>query len=108
MFFIGLVSNSLSAWTNEQIGLATNVDPGPALLAVFTADITWAMMFVCLLAKGIYLVMPNLQFLWPADAITQGNPFSFGHVLTVTGYAALYIAIVLSVAVALFQTREVG
>lgn len=108
VFFIGLVSNSLSAWTNDLIGLAPDIGPGQSLLAIFTADISWGMMFVCLLAKLTYLVLPNLQFLWPADAITQGNPFSLSHVATVTGYAALYITVVLCVAVSLFQTREVG
>ena len=55
-----------------------------------------------------YYLIPNLQFLAPADALILGNPFSAAYILAVSGYAALYIVALLAVAVALFQTREVG
>jgi len=60
------------------------------------------------IAKAMYFSLPNLQLLWPADRITQGHPFSGSYVLLASGYSALYIGAILGIAVALFQTREVG
>ena len=54
------------------------------------------------------MLVPNLQFFWPADAITQDTPITFGLFGLVSGYAALQITAILAVAVALFQNREVG
>jgi ABC-type transport system involved in multi-copper enzyme maturation permease subunit len=59
-------------------------------------------------AKAMYVSLPNLQLLWPADRITQNHPFEGSYVLLASGYSALYIGAVLGIAVALFQTREVG
>lgn len=53
-------------------------------------------------------VAPNFQFFWLGDALTQEMPVEFSHVLRVGGYALTYIAAVLAIGVALFQTREVG
>jgi len=56
----------------------------------------------------LYVAVPNLQFFWTADALTQGNDVSVDYFLTVTGYAALLIVAVMSLAVILFQRRDVG
>jgi hypothetical protein len=56
----------------------------------------------------LYWVTPNMQLLWPADALTQGNDFSARYVASVTGYTTMYVTAVLALAVSLFQTREVG
>jgi len=55
-----------------------------------------------------YALLPNVQFLFLADAITQNHPVSGYYVGLVAGYCALYIGAVLALAVALFQTREAG
>lgn len=55
-----------------------------------------------------YMTLPNLTLLWPAEAITQGNPFSGGYVVMCTLYSLTYIMAVFAIGVALFQTREVG
>lgn len=60
------------------------------------------------LAWPAYAVVPNMQFFWAADALTQGHSISLGHVGSVTLYAACMIAALLSLAVALFQSRDVG
>ena len=59
-------------------------------------------------AKVCYMVTPNLQLFWPADALTQGHPFTPGYVGLVSGYTVLYTGSLLALAVALFQQREVG
>lgn len=60
------------------------------------------------LAWPIYAALPNLQFFWPADALTQGRPITPAHVASVSFYAGLLIVAILSLAVLLFQQRDVG
>jgi ABC-type transport system involved in multi-copper enzyme maturation permease subunit len=56
----------------------------------------------------LYAAVPNLQFFWPADALTQGHPITISYLGTVTLYAALVATALLSLAVLLFQHRDVG
>lgn len=60
------------------------------------------------LAWPAYTAIPNLQFFWPADALTQGHPLTTAHFTTVSGYAAAMIVAMISLAVVLFQGRDVG
>ena len=53
-------------------------------------------------------VVPNFQFFWPADALTQGHPIPLGHLGRVSLYAACLSTAALSLAVILFQSRDVG
>ena len=55
-----------------------------------------------------YALFPNLQTFWLADALTQQHPVTAAYVFSATGYGALYVLAALGLAVALFQTREVG
>ena len=70
--------------------------------------------FLSLVAAGrawlrpLAAVVPNLQFFWPADALTQGSPITLGYLGAVTLYAACLVGAVMSLAVILFQTRDVG
>ena len=61
-----------------------------------------------LLGQILYHVLPNFQFFWLGDALTQELEVRSAHVARVAGYAVLYTLAVLSLGVALFQTREVG
>lgn len=116
VFVLGLLSNSLSAWVNAKIGVPQDMTVWESAAAVVNSTEPLHLKLVYLLLKAGYVVAPNLQFLWHADAITQGNSLihndvgelSFAHLGTVTAYAALYTLVVISAAVALFQTREVG
>jgi ABC-type transport system involved in multi-copper enzyme maturation permease subunit len=56
----------------------------------------------------VYAAVPNLQFFWPADALTQGHEITVAYFLTVTLYAACVIGALISLAVLLFQRRDVG
>lgn len=53
-------------------------------------------------------VVPNLQFFWPADALTQGCEITPAYLGAVSVYAACLVVGVLSLAVILFQQRDVG
>lgn len=112
VFLLGLTSNSLSQWTNEQVGLtpvqAAGLGPFESFRTIAGAEVSFGSMLAYMAAKIMYLVLPNLQFLWPADAITQGNPLTLGHIATVTLYSGFYLLGMLCLAVILFQKREVG
>lgn len=53
-------------------------------------------------------VLPNFQFFWFGDAITQELMIPGAQLARVAGYTLVYTLAVLSLGVALFQTREVG
>lgn len=61
-----------------------------------------------LLDRICYRALPDFQFFWLGDAITQQLAIPLVHVARVAGYAVLYVFGILSLGVALFQTREVG
>ncbi len=53
-------------------------------------------------------IVPNLQFFWPADALTQGHAITPAYFATVSLYAACLILALISLAVLMFQHRDVG
>ena len=115
VFFAGLVSGALSGWVDQRLSLQ-GVGVFESFVAIWTADIATGLRPVYSLSKVLYLLLPNLQFFWPADAISQGNSmledlagrFTLVPLLSVTAYAALYTAALLAAAVVMFQRREVG
>src|SRR5262249_33619445 len=56
----------------------------------------------------LYDVVPNFQFFWVGDALTQNVIVPRDQVLHVAAYAGIYTLAILSLGVAMFQTREVG
>ncbi len=56
----------------------------------------------------LYALIPNLQFFWMADALSQGQAITLQHVATVSLYALFVVGGMLSLAVLLFQERDVG
>jgi len=65
-----------------------------------------------MLARGLlwplYVLIPNLQYFWPADALTQGHVITLEYFATVSLYAWLVIGGLISLAVLLFQGRDVS
>jgi hypothetical protein len=59
-------------------------------------------------ARIAYAVIPNMQYFWVSDAVILKRPIPAGHVLHVFGYALFYVACLVMLAIALFQTREVA
>ncbi len=55
-----------------------------------------------------YSILPNFQTFWFSDALTQGHLIPLKLLGQVLGYGLVYIAVALSLAVILFQRREVG
>lgn len=60
------------------------------------------------LARAAWSVVPNLQFFWLVDAISQGHKIPARYVALLGGYSACHILAALGVAVVLFQRRDVG
>ncbi|MGE3106970.1 MAG: ABC transporter permease subunit [Phycisphaerales bacterium] len=59
-------------------------------------------------AVAAWGVIPNAQFFWLVDAVSQNQPVPFSYLRLAALYAVIQIGIFLSFAVVLFQTREVG
>jgi hypothetical protein len=85
-------SNALRMLRSPEPGDYVFVEPGrmnvPALVA-------WG-------------VLPNLQFFWLLDAISQGRRVPVDYVLLAGCYAACQVGVFLSIAVMLFQRRDLG
>jgi ABC-type transport system involved in multi-copper enzyme maturation permease subunit len=55
-----------------------------------------------------WVAVPNLQYYWLLDAVTQNRPIPPAYIVLVLLYAAAQIGVFLSLAVVLFQRRDVG
>jgi ABC-type transport system involved in multi-copper enzyme maturation permease subunit len=108
VFALGLISNSLDDLVNKQIEVARELRTVASFTELFSADVNWGLKLVFALVKVLHLISPNLQFLWPGEALTQGFAIEQPMVTTLTAYAALYIIAMLGIAVILFERREVG
>ena len=60
------------------------------------------------LARPLSVAVPNLQAFWMADALTQGATITVGYLGMASLYAALAGGALVSLAVLLFQRRDVG
>jgi ABC-2 type transport system permease protein len=116
VFVLGLVSHSLSQMVDRRVGVPSGTGYWQSLAAVFTANEPLHIQAVYAVTKLGALVIPNLQFLWPADPITQGNSlihntagqFDLTHLGSVSAYTVLLTIAIVCFAITLFQTREVG
>lgn len=55
-----------------------------------------------------WMAVPNIQFFWLSDAVTQNQPIPGKHLGLLGAYTACLVGAFLSLAVILFQKREVG
>lgn len=113
---IGLMAGAMNQLVNTATGMEAGAGLVESVRAVLNMDIPVARQAAYLLAKAVYVIAPNFQFHWPADAITQGNSlvhdadgnFSLSYIGTVSLYSLCYITAVLGLGVALFQSKEVS
>jgi len=113
---VGLIFQAILIYT--AIAVATSTRLGQVMTIVISVGmfvatvLTAAMLDYHQVEAGWAVVLrnlvPNLQYLWHADALTQGHKLTLAHVAVVSAYAGLFIAATLSIAVGLFQSREVG
>lgn len=116
VFMFGLVSDYLSYLVEKpfQLNISASGDQAVSLsfldqaAIVLTATGTLISKFMFFFVKGLYVLLPNIQFFWPADALTQGNDLTPAYLAMTLGYSILMSAAILFLAVILFQDREVG
>lgn len=58
--------------------------------------------------RPLFVIVPNLQTFWMADALTQGGTVTLRYLATASFYAAAMSGAIVSLAVILFQRRDVG
>ena len=58
------------------------------------------------LARGLYWVLPNLGQFDVKSQVVHGQPVPIGYMALTAGYAALYTAMLLTVAVFIFSRRD--
>lgn len=59
-------------------------------------------------AQGLWSVVPNLQYFWMVDAVTQGHTITGRYLALAGGYTLAQVTAFLSLAVILFQRRDIG
>ncbi len=59
-------------------------------------------------AKICYFLVPNYQVFWISDAIYEGSEVPPKYIIISASYALCYTTAILSLAIALFQRRQVG
>jgi hypothetical protein len=100
---LGSVMTLLTSGVVLLAGLVSEYFLG-AIVAGTVPSPLWAR----IIAWPAYAGVPNIQFFWVADALTQGHAIPMAHVGSVALYAACMITALLALAVALFQSRDVG
>lgn len=55
-----------------------------------------------------WAITPNMQFFWLVDAISQAQPIPLKHLWLIVAYGGFQILTFLGLAVALFESRDVG
>jgi len=63
---------------------------------------------VNVIALGAWAAVPNMHFFWLLDAVTQNREIPSSHITKLAIYSVLQIGAFLSLAVILFQRRDVG
>jgi len=111
----GLLAAALLVFGALALALATRLEPLPALLCCLVVLLA-ALMSDYLLGRAAatsraaawaYRIVPNWNHFWVADALHDETPIPWTYVRDALGYAAAYIAGLLSLGLASFRHREV-
>ena len=108
VFIVGLASSAFSGLVSMRVNIPDGTSGLGSLWAIIGSDTAIHLKLIYVLSQVFYLVLPNLDFLWIADAINTGQIVTLSHVGWLTVYSLLYVVVVLAMAVVLFQRREVG
>ena len=95
-----------SVWFNTAVTLSACI--GVFLLGL-VSDYTFGRFADAhLWAKIGRFIVPNLQVFWISDAIYEGSDIPAKYIIISASYALCYILAMVSLAIALFQRRQVG
>ena len=81
---------------------------GVFLVGLVAENVLSATLAGSAILPALSALVPNLQVFWPADALTQGSPIPVWHLGWISLYAAALVTAAISLAVLLFQFRDVG
>ncbi|MEO0511307.1 MAG: ABC transporter permease [Planctomycetota bacterium] len=59
-------------------------------------------------AFAVFSLIPNMHYFWLLDAVTQNRPVPNAHLALIGVYTVTQVGVFLSLAVLLFETRDVG
>jgi hypothetical protein len=93
---LGLMSTFLICLVALAIGLSAD----QAIRPLAESGVGWA--------RAAYALVPNFQVFWMIDALSDDRVIPWSYLRTATAYAALYSAGIIAMAMAMFETREVG
>ena len=82
-------------------GSGTIIEQAPVLMEGASGFQFW-------LLQRAHDVVPNFQVFWLADAVNQEHDIPLAYILSTLSYGLLLIVAAVSLAVILFQKREVG
>ncbi len=105
---IVLVSLAIMFSTRFNIVLTLSFCVGAFLLGLISDYVFGRFADTHLWAKIGRILTPNLQVFWISDAIYEGSAVEPYYLLLGAGYATLYSAGILLLAIAMFQRRQVG
>jgi ABC-2 type transport system permease protein len=105
---IVLVALAVMFSTRFNVVLTLSCCIGMFLLGLITDWIFGRFAESNILAKIGNILVPNLQVFWVSDAIYEGSSITANYLFMGAIYAILYTAGILSLAIALFQKRQVG
>jgi hypothetical protein len=105
-----LIFTAIAVATSTRLGQVMTIVISISAFAatVLVASVLDYAQIQALWATALRHLVPNLQYLWHADALSGGNKLTAEHIALVSAYAMLFVTAILSLAVGLFQTREVG
>ncbi|MGP1309560.1 MAG: ABC transporter permease [Phycisphaerales bacterium] len=83
-------------------GLATARPPRAGDYVFITpTEVNWP-------SRVAWSVIPNVQFFWLVDAVTQNHPVTLRYLGLAAGYAASHLVVLLGLGVILFQNRDIS
>ncbi len=90
----------LAAFMTCVILLCAGLSSDQVIKPIAESGKTWA--------AAAYRIIPNFQIFWMVDALSEHLVIPWGYVGAAAGYGLLYTIAVLILAMAFFETREVG
>ena len=105
---IAIVSLAIMFSTRFNIVITLSFCVGMFLLGLISDYVFGRFADTYLLAKAARVLVPNLQVFWISDAIYQDSPVPGSYIAKSALYAMCYCFGILSLATAMFQSREVS
>jgi hypothetical protein len=110
LFFAAIVMVALATALSSRFNIIVTLSicVGLFLLGLTSDYIFGRIADEHLWARAFYFLIPNLQVFWISDAIHEGSIVKLKYIYISCLYALCYIGGILSLAIGLFQRRQIG